>query len=96
MFRFLVLFLAFALSAGSVAAQEFEELEIVREAHIDGQYVELYMQDTVRGRPIICGLYDEAGALVALQGGITHNLASSVLFLFDPASYSTARCVYDD
>lgn len=84
------------LAALPATAHVFDDLPIAG-ATYSTNYVHLNLSDTVKGRRILCAVYDEAGELLASDTQITDNLATEVLIRLDrPKMATQARCVFND
>lgn len=83
------------LFATPLPAHELDELTISRFARIgNGPYLEIILDQTVKGNNIACAVYSE-GNVVATDTRITDNLATKVLIRYEGA-VDSARCVYNN
>lgn len=85
------------LSPSLVNAHDFTELEINRFSRIgNGPYLEVILNNTVKGRVIVCAIFDAAGEVLATNNKLTDNLATKVLINYEGRDVSTAKCVFND
>ena len=84
------------LVSSSSAAHEFHPLKLSRIERLGdtGNYY-LYLDGTVKGRPIVCALYASDRTLIMSTTAFTDNLATKVIFLNAPKPPKFYKCVYN-
>lgn len=85
--------IALAASVAGASAHEYDDFEIANFS-IEGQYLVIRLQDTVKGTSIVCAGYDDDGDLVASGTWITDALATEALVQGENMSaVVSVRCV---
>ena len=89
--------LLLALLASGTSAHDFSFLEVSSVVK-RGAYVSVSINNTVKGRRIICAVYDAQDRLVASKEWLTDNLATEALIRVGRdriESVASARCAFN-
>ena len=92
-----VMIVALFSTSDGADAHEFSELKMDSfSKNINRPYFEILLADTVKGREVVCALFDSAGRVLASDTQYTDNLATKVIIIFEGNDVATARCVFND
>lgn len=82
------------LTSGAAAAHDFEDVEVTRVTY-DGQFIVIFLDDTVNGVRLSCAVYDADDVLIDARTLTTNNLATRVTIITTQRFTApvTARCV---
>jgi len=84
-------------TSNATQAHEFSELKI-DSISVEHHYSFLYLNlsNTVKGRRVVCAVFDSTGTVIGSTNWDTDNLATKVMVSFEGNDPATARCVFND
>ena len=86
-----------AAAPSNANAHDFNELQIDRFGRLgNGPFLEIILSNTVKGRSIVCAVFNGAGDVLATDTWITDNLATKVFINYEGRDVATTRCVFND